>query len=137
MIIDEIKNIKSGTKELKSFGRVVGGVFLALGLTALWLKKPSGPYMTGFGSVLVLLGFVYPWALKPLQKAWMTLAVCMGWVMTRVLLTVFFYAGVTSVALLGRLFGKKFLDLAINGRDSYWLARDETNTDLTRYEKQF
>lgn len=77
---------------------------------------------------------------KTAYRLWMGLSFVMGWIMTRVILIVLFYGVVTPIALLARLFGKRFLDTSyrMQSRRSYWREREkETNTEMTRYEKQF
>ena len=39
-------------------------------------------------------GIGYSLFLKPINKMWMTLAILMGWVMTRILLGILFYLGI-------------------------------------------
>ena len=51
----------------------------------------------------MLLGAVWPRALKWVYIAWMTLALVLGLVVSTVLLTVFYYAVVTPIGLLAPL----------------------------------
>jgi hypothetical protein len=68
----------------------------------------------------------------------MTLALLMGWVMTRVILTFIFYVVVTPIAQLARLSGKKFLNAAFREDvESYWIIREIEEVSKERYEKQF
>ena len=138
MLLDDVKKIKSTEKELKEFGWVVGGVALALGALLLWRHRPAYPYFLIAGTVLVFFGFVKPEVLKPVQRAWMTLALLIGWVMTRVLLGVLFYFVLTPISLISRLTGKEFLDMKI-GRSgkSYWNYRKPRKFEKKIYEQQF
>ncbi len=137
-IIDEIKKIDSGKEKLREFGFVVGGVSAALGVVLGWRGRAHYPYFLYPGLVLVLLGAVVPAVLKPLQKAWMSLAVLMGWVMTRVLLSVLFFIAVTPIALFLRITGKDLLNLRFPSKDpSYWKACPEKPHNPGDYEKQF
>lgn len=77
---------------------------------------------------------------KTAYHLWIGLSFAMGWVMTRVILIVVFYGVVTPIALVARLFGKRFLDISYRApsRQSYWHEREKkANTETTRYEKQF
>jgi hypothetical protein len=137
MIIEEIRNIKSDRKDLRNFGLAVGSVLFIIGGVLLWRHRPAWPYFLGAGGALILLGLAVPRVLKPLQKAWMALAVVMGWVMTRVILGVLFYLVFTPIGLTARIFGKRFLDLGRKGKkDSYWNYR-KGRPDRDSYEKQF
>src|SRR5690348_4960961 len=119
---DELKSVKSERKDVRNFGLVVGGVFLALGAVA-WLRhKPVGPWFIGIGAPLFLLGLAAPAVLKPLQKVWMSLAVTMGFVMTRVILSCVFFLGMMPLGVCMRLAGKRPLDLTFDrSRKSYWI----------------
>ncbi len=139
MLLNEIKTIKSSKKELKDFGLMVGGVLLALGGFALWRGKPVYPYLLAAGGLLFVFGLIAPSLLKPVQKAWMTLAVLMGWGMTRVLLTLLFYLAVTPLSLIARLCGNDFLGLkeVQKQKESYWIPREQRKLAPAEYEKQF
>src|SRR4030066_1403615 len=114
MLIEEIKNIKSEKKDLRNFGITIG---IALGVLAglLWWKgKDTYTVFTILSFVFIIFGLALPSLLKPLQKAWMTLAVILGWFMTRLILSILFYFVFTGIGLGGRLFGKQFLNLKMD-----------------------
>lgn len=138
MIVEEIRNIKSRRKELRKFG-ITFGIFLGLlGGWFLWRDKEHYSYILILSVAFLLLGLVVPIVLKPVYKVWMTLAVLLGWLMTRVILSVLFYLVVTPIGLLGRLFGKDFLDLKFDrNTDSYWILRKESKFQRKNYENQF
>ena len=130
--------IKSGKKELREFGLSVGIVLLVLGGVLVWAGKPSYPYFLGAGSFLVFSGLSFPFVLEPLHKAWMALAHVMGWVMTHVLLSLFYYLVLTPIAVLGRIAGKEFLDRKIHAsKDTYWNKRELVQDLRSRYERQY
>lgn len=138
MVLSEIRSISSSRKDLRNFGLVVGCGFFLISLLLLWRGKAPWPWFLGAGIALPLLGLTFPALLKPLQKAWMTLAVLMGWVMTRVILSLLFYLVLTPLGLTARLFGKSFLDHPPPGpSDSYWNLREESEESPKRYEKQY
>ena len=138
MIKDEIKNIKSGRKELREFGLVVGGVILVIGGFLLYRHRPAGPWFAGVGAVLMACGLVAPAVLRPLQKAWMALAVLMGWFMTRLILGFLFYGVFTPIGLGARIFGKGFMPLRFDkSADTYWIKREKKERKKEDYERQF
>jgi hypothetical protein len=137
-IINDIKNIKSGKKELREFGLVVGGVLLALGSVMIMRGKPLAPYFMGLGFVLIPMGLAAPKALIPLQKIWMAFAVIMGFVMSRVVLTILYYMVVTPIGLIMKMLGKDILDEHIDKRSpSYWKELPKEAKAKESYEKQF
>ncbi len=108
MIIEEIRNIKSETSDLKKFGLLIGAILFLGSLYLLW-KQQHNYAVAGFilGVVFAALAFVGPVVLKPLQRAWMAMAVVMGFVMSRIIVAVIFYGMVTPIGLAGRLAGEK------------------------------
>jgi hypothetical protein len=138
MIKDEIKNIKQTPKDLRKFGITVGIVLLIFGSLLLWKHKPSQFYFLSIGAFLVLAGLLLPTILRPLNKAWMTLAVLLGWLMTRIILSLLFYLVITPISLIARISGKHFLDLKIDkSRTSYWENRKKVHFVPSDYERQF
>ncbi len=138
MLIEEIKNIKSGKKELRKFGITVGIVSGLLGGLFLWRGKDYYTYFLILSTVFISLGLGLPILLGTIQRIWMTLAVIIGWFMTRVILSVLFYIVVTPIGLLTRLLGKDFLDTKFNrNANSYWIPGKETKPRERNYENQF
>jgi hypothetical protein len=138
MVISEIKKIESSPKKLREFGLVIGGVFLSLGLFLWWRDRGAYPYFLFPGLALIIAGAIVPAILKPLKKAWMTLAILMGWVMTRVLMGILFFLAITPIGLILRLTGKDLLDQKLEpDAKSYWKIRPHIPRVPADYEKQF
>ncbi|MFH1219784.1 MAG: SxtJ family membrane protein [Candidatus Eisenbacteria bacterium] len=128
----------SRKRELRKFGLTVGIAFGVLGGLLLWRGKWVYPYSFVVSAALILLGLARPVLLGPLHKGWMKVADLMGWVMTRVILIILFYAVVTPLGLLARLAGKDFLDLKFDSRaDTYWSRRDTADLSEDHYERQY
>ncbi len=136
-IIADIKKIKNRGEDLKNFGLLVGGIFLGLGLLFLYFSRGTWLVFLIIGGVLFLLGLVAPKVLAPIHKAWMVFGTVMGFIVTNIILTIFFYFIFTPLALILRLSGKHFLNLNFRtGERSYWnLHREETTKG--GLEKQF
>jgi hypothetical protein len=138
MIADEIKDIKSDKKELRKFSLVIGIFLGLLGGLSWWRSTGLYPCLFAVVAAFLIVGFGRPMLLKPIHKVWMTLAILMGWVMTRVILSVLFYLIVTPIGLSIRLLGKDFLDLEFSDdAGSYWIPRKEIDKDRSDYERQF
>ena len=138
MILEEIKNIKESKKDLRKFGLTVGIVFLAIAAFLFWKGKESYLALGIVGGFLVIVGLLFPIILRPLNKTWMTLAILMGWVMTRVILTILFFTVLTPLGFIAKLFGKNFLDLKLDKeQNSYWEIREKKEIKPIDYEKQF
>lgn len=138
MLLEEIKNIKSDKKDLRNFGIVIGIALSVLGFLLLWRGKETYSYFFILSAAFLLFGLVLPNLLKPFQKAWMTLAVILGWFMTRLILFILYYFVFTPISLFSRLFGKQFLDLKTDkAQKSYWIKREAGPSNVKNYEKQF
>ena len=139
MIHEEIKNIKGGKGELRKFGITMGVVFLLLGGFSWWRGKDYYFYFLCLSGAFIFLALIIPSVLKPINKMWMTLAILMSWVMTRVILSVLFYLGITPMSLLARLFGKDFLAIKFDKKNvtSYWIPKEKQVFEKADYEKQF
>jgi len=135
---DEIRELKTGPRELRNFGLLVGGVFAALGLALLLRHRPAAPYCLGAGGFLILFGLIFPRSLKPVYLGWMAPALVLGFVVASVLLTVFFFVVITPVGWTARCFGNDFLSLKLDrAAASYWLPRARKPKPPAEYERQF
>ena len=125
-MIDEIKAIKSGSKELREFGLVMAVAFFLLGFLKNYFLIPA--------VIFLVLGLYLHKILMPIQKVWMTFAVCMGWVMTRVILSVLFFGVVTPISFIMRVSGNRPLKLnEVAVSQSFWVLRAYQPS----YDKQF
>ncbi|MFH1503853.1 MAG: SxtJ family membrane protein [Candidatus Omnitrophota bacterium] len=137
-MIEEIRNIKSGKKQLKEFGLTVGVVLGLLGLLFLWRGKGFYLYFLSISVFLILSGLIKPMLLKPIQKVWMGFAVVMGWFMSRVILVVLFFLVVAPIGIVFKLLRKDLLGVKIDKEvESYWVEKEDTVQDKSNYERQF
>jgi len=138
MLKEEIKNIKEEKTDLRKFGVTVGIVILLISAALYLLDKDSFIYFGIIGILLLLFGIILPNLLKPLNKVWMTLAIILGWFMSRVILFVLYYFIITPIGFFLKLIGKDFLHLKIDkNSQSYWEIRKKNITEQIDYERQF
>lgn len=136
-MISELKEIQATPKNLKSFGLILGGILLAIAAAGWWKGKPTYPYWLFTGLPIFLIAAFYPLILGPLYKAWMSVAMLIGWVLTRVILAVLFYAIITPLGIINRLTGKNILsDRPGNQSSTYWIKRTPQKAK-EQYENQF
>jgi hypothetical protein len=111
---------------------------MLLGLVLLLRHKANHPYLFWPGAALIAFGAVWPRALKYPYIAWMTMAFALGFVMSQVILTLFFFLLVTPVGLIARLFGKDFLNRKQDRQaTTYWIPREAKAKTPASYERQF
>ena len=139
MIAEEIEKLKTGPRELRRFGLMVGAVVAVLALWFFHRHKAHAPYFLGAGLVLALLGLAAPRTLKALYIGWMTVGIVLGVAVSTVLLVIFFYLVVTPIGLIARCAGKDFLERAYEpSARSYWRQRDPSKRRAPAdYERQF
>lgn len=137
-ILSEIKYIKESPSDLRKFGLTIGIVLLLLSLLLLLLGKSSYPVWAVIAIIFILSALIFPGFLKPFNKVWMSLAIILGWVMTRVILSLLFYLALTPLRFIAMIFNKRFLNLNIDkSADTYWEKRERKKFDPSTYERQF
>jgi hypothetical protein len=99
---------------------------LALGIF-YWFsheKRPElGKYLLLSALILGLIGVFIPFLADKIHWAWMKLAHVMGWVMSKVILTLVFFVFLVPIALLMRALGKGSVKLKAGG-NSYYKERN-------------
>ena len=137
-MLEEIKNIKTGKKDLRNFGITLGIIFLIISGFLLYKEKESFQLFIYVASLFIGLGLIFPIVLKPIYLVWMIFSVILGWFMTRLVLSLLFYFVITPIGISLRLFDKDFLDLKKKETGgSYWNMRDSKIEKSQNYEKQF
>lgn len=131
---EEIKALEISKKILIKFGLLIGGIFLLLGFWIYYASQSFiGIVFIISGALLFIFGLLLPNSLSGVYKVWMGLAFAIGWIVSRVLLIILFYVGITTIGFIARLFGKKFLDIKFkDGKKSYWIKRDASEVDYTK-----
>jgi hypothetical protein len=134
----DLKKLKTGAGDLRKFGLTVGGVLILLGVLFFLRHRSSYVAFCGAGAMLAAFGGIWPRALKYVYIAWMALAFTLGFVMSNVILTLFFFLFVTPIGLLARLFQKDFLARKWDKRAaSYWIQYGREVKPANTYERQF
>ncbi len=125
-------------KQLRRFGLVVAIGFAVVASISWYRGHTSAPLVLwSAAGLLLLLGLAYPPALRPVEKAWMKFGNALGWVNTRIILTLLFALVVTPVGAVARLF-RDPLDRRFNeDKSTYWLAKKQTPVRPEAYERQF
>ena len=137
-LAEEIRAIPQDEKALRRFGLTLGAFFASLTFWNLWKQGEPAPIFGTLTAFFGVTGWLCPKVLKSVQKIWMTAALLMGWIMTRILLSLFFYGVMTPVGFLMRVSGKKFSEKALTGENhTWWLNRDIKEKDRSSYENQY
>lgn len=124
--------------ELRKFGLTVGAAFLVLGAISWWRGHELPPrIMWTVAGLLMVPGALAPALLRPVHRGWMALALVLGHVNTRIILTALFYLVFTPIGLIMRLFRDPLNRSLRDHSDTQWIKRDLEPVEPGRYERQF
>ena len=138
MLKDELKFVDKSDEVVKKTGISVGVVLILISLLLWYLGKASFVYFSITGGLFVILALISIPVLRPFHKLWMMLALLMGFVMSRVILTMLYYFVLTPIGLLAKIVGKKFMPLGFDKKVvTYWEKRENTAKQQIDYERQF
>lgn len=95
-------------KQLRSFGLLVGGIFLLIGLWPLLLRsEPLRLWAVVLAGGLMLPALVFPRLLGPVYQVWMKIGAVLGWINTRIILGIIFYGLFTPIGFFRRVVLKR------------------------------
>ena len=98
---------------------------LALGIVYYFTSQRVYLFAAG---MIGLIGLFIPWLAAHIHHLWMKLAHLLGFVMSKVLLTLVFFIVVLPMSIFSRLFGNK-TGIRLRPRESsYYVVRDFTYT---------
>lgn len=121
-IKEDFKKVQTDEKSLRKFGVLVGAIFIAIA----FFSERDLLWVGWLGVLLVVFGVFRAQVLLFPYRAWMMLAVAMGFFMSRILLVVLYYFAILPIGILKRIFGDDPL-----GRSSkkegktYWTAPEK------------
>ena len=87
-------------KDYRSFGLIVGGILSAIGSWQMINGEEFHLWFLGIGGGLVVTALILPMFLIPFYKVWMKLGDGLGWINSRIILSVIFYGLFTPTGLL-------------------------------------
>jgi hypothetical protein len=91
----------------RAFGLSVGTVLLLIAAYSLWRDRVlAAEALGGVGGLLVALGYLRPSLLRGPSRVWWQFAHVLGWINSRVILTVVFALVLVPLSLVWRLIGR-------------------------------
>ncbi len=113
---------------------VVDDLLNLLGISATTLRIG----LAGIAALFLVLAFVAPKVLHPLNVAWMRLGFAMGMVVSPIVLGILFFLTVTPMGFVLRLMGKDLLRLKLDkSASSYWIERSPPGPAPDTMRNQF
>ncbi len=118
---------------------VVAAVLVAIAAWNLYRGRMTVVAVTGgVGVALVLTGLLIPALARRFHVFWMKVAAVLGYVNSRVLLTLMYYLVFTPYSLVSRLVGRDPLRRRRGSRrESYWTERKQTRQAKEQFERLF
>jgi hypothetical protein len=108
-------------KELRKFGLVTGAMlilFFDLLIPWIWgIAMPKWPLIAA--AILAAMALIFPALLRPVYTVWMRFAEALGWVNTRIILSVIFFLLFFPVGMIMRLFNDPMRRKLDESADSY------------------
>jgi hypothetical protein len=117
---------------------LVGGVLLAIAAWNVYRGRTTVVFVFGaLGAALVLAGLLVPPAARAFHTAWMKFAEALGYINSRVLLTLMYYVAVVPYGIVSRWAGRDPLGRRAPRGESYWVERKRTRQERERFEHLF
>jgi membrane protease YdiL (CAAX protease family) len=113
------------TEPIKKGRAVETCLVIATGMLVIYLLHPAKALIYA-AIALGVVGAFLPSIAKWVDWAWYKLAEGMGWVMSKVMLSVVFFVILFPIALLSRFFGKKDSLQLKKKSGSYWTERNHS-----------
>ena len=122
----------------RSFGLWFALFFTIVGLLPLRASRPVRIWPLAVAVVFLLLAFLAPSVLRPLNRVWTKIGLVLGKIVNPIVMSAVFLLVVTPVAFLFRVLGKDPLRLHA-GPDvtTYWLPRDPPGPEPETMARQF
>ncbi|HSH40331.1 MAG TPA: SxtJ family membrane protein, partial [Chthoniobacterales bacterium] len=136
-LADEYVRIDRSPRALRRFGFTIGAVAAVVAALLIRRQPSAAGALLAVAVLLSAAAYFAPARLHSVHRVWTQLSLVMGWVMTRVILTIVFFLIVTPIGLVQRAVGKRAFTVAFRtSENSYWKAR-QTPPDRAGYENQF
>jgi hypothetical protein len=121
----------------RKFGLSVGLVLIVIAAFSLWHGRVGRAEVTAAcGLALVLAALIRPSSLRGIATGWGKIGHALGYVNSRVLLTLLFAVVIWPVGVVSRLFGSDALSVRRRGV-SFWAPYSSRLRDPKHYERLF
>ena len=130
---------KTELRQSLEFAAILALLGLVFGAISWWRGHIGrAQIFAGTGVGLLAFALIAQPVWIRLFRLWMKMAEGMGWVMTRVILTLFYFLFLTPFGIVMKLLGKETLDTAWHdGKSTYWVDKEPVEPSLARYAKRY
>ena len=135
-VIDKQEHVTDA--QARKTALVVACVLLAIAAWNLYRGRMAVVAVFGVtGAALLIVGLLLPAAARVFHTAWMRFASALGYVNSRVLLTLMYYAVLSPYGFVMRLAGRDPLKRRGKPGESYWIPRKTTRQTREQFERLF
>ena len=114
----------------RNFGIVFSIVFLIISLWPLLSQNEIRIWSLIISVIFFILGIFNSKLLLPLNKIWFKFGMFLGNFIAPIVMGIVFFLVVTPTGLIMRLLGKDLLNLKKKNKNSYWIEKDNSNSNL-------
>lgn len=124
----DIDSLPDSPKALRKFGLIIGTVFIVLFGMSMWkgwFGSDTGILLGIIGLLFIGIGIIAPSALRRPHVMWMSIAIILGSLVSRIILSILFFIVMTPIAAIAKVAGKTFFQKHRDGtKETYWITRD-------------
>ena len=131
MVTNRDTQAEPDTKRLRQFGWLMGGVFLLVSLWPLIIRAEGvRTWALAIAGFFGGMGLLFPKGLAPVFRLWMKFGEKIGWLNSRILLSILFYLIITPIGWVMTLLGKRPLELGFDPQaESYRVPKESRPAD--------
>ena len=118
----------------KSFGILFSIVFLFIAIWPLLEDNTIRFWALSISFIFLVLTFLKPELLKPLNIAWIKLGELLGRIIAPIVMALIYFFILTPLSCIIKIFGKDLLKIKFSKNHSYWIKREK---NITSMDKQF
>ena len=133
------KDLKKVTHEEARKTALVVAAVAVLAAVFFWYRARETALVTAISiaATLVVIGLFIPKVAKLFHRGWMSFAFALGYVNSRILLTVIYFLIFLPYNLVSRVLGRDPLQIRQRGGESYWNQRATTRQTKEQFERLF
>jgi len=133
LLIENIKKlgISPDRKTLRTFGLLLSGILF--GIVFYYFSKYGelNKYLLIPGLLITVIAVILPTWLKYVYIPWMIIARAIGFVITQIILIIFYFLIITPFGLIKRII-TYFNKSSKTTKSTYWIKKENTQPDIER-----
>lgn len=133
--------IMDAPQELRKFGFTIASALLFFSVISIWKNHWFVVFALWViaGINFIIPAIFFPSTLRPVYLYWMKFALILGWVNSRIILTLLYYLIFTPVSIVQKIIRRDALECKFPNytKDTYWHSRAEEQYNPKHFERQY